>query len=283
MKKITALLLCFFLLCMCSVTVLGVETKSETANTVISVTVPDTHKITVIADGVEVFYEGLSGDEFVVERLSKPRLLIRAASGKVISSVTLNGTDVTELLYGGYLELDPVYEDQVIAATATAIGSTDHKDTYTVKGKVTLTGQPLSNINLELRSELKITSTDKNGNFVFNDVEPGKHSLTALMEDKVVGYLSFELKKDSKTDVSLLEDGVYTVHIDQNGAGVELHLELNDENGILTPTAISTIQIVDSNLPQTGDDSNLLVWWILLVLSAACIVVIEAYRRKNIK
>ena len=117
MKKLTALLLCFLLLCTCSVTAFAAEPEAEETNTVISVTVPDSHKITVTAENAKVFYEGVSGDSFTVERLSTPRLLIQAESGKVIKTVMLNGVDVTEELHEGYLDLTTVYEDKVITVT----------------------------------------------------------------------------------------------------------------------------------------------------------------------
>ena len=278
MKRLTALLLCFLLLCTCSVTAFAAEPEAEETNTVISVTVPDSHKIAVTADSARVFYEGVSGEEFIVERLSEPRLLIRAESGKVIKSVMINGEDVTEELHGGYLDLDAVYEDKEITVT-TEDEPVAPKETYTVKGKVTLNGQPLEDVDLELRSTLKTTKTDKNGNFVFADVEPGEHSLTALKDSKVIGYLSFELKKDNKADVALLQDGTYTVSVDQNGAGVELHLVLNEEAGTLAPTEAVTVQ--KPSTPQTGDNVNLSWWWLLLILSATCIVVLETYRRKK--
>ena len=278
MKRLTALLLCFLLLCTCSVTAFAAEPEAEEANTVISVTVPDSHKITVTAENAKVFYEGVSGDSFTVERLSTPRLLIRAESGKVIKTVMLNGEDVTAELHGGYLDLDAVYEDKEITVTAED-EPVARDETYTVKGKVTLNGQPLAEVDLELRSTLKTTKTDKEGNFVFADVEPGKHSLTALDDGKVIGYLSFELEKDNKADVSLLEDGTYTVSIDQNGAGVELHLVLNEEAGTLAPTEAVTVQ--KPSTPQTGDNTDLSWWWLLAVLSATCIVALETYRRKK--
>ena len=278
MKRLTALLLCFLLLCTCSVTAFAAEPEAEETNTVISVTVPDSHKITVTAENAKVFYEGVSGDSFTVERLSTPRLLIRAESGKVIKTVMLNDVDVTAELHGGFLDLAPVYEDKVLTVT-TEDEPAAPKDTYTVKGKVTLNGQPLSEVDLELRSTLKTTKTDSSGNFVFADVEPGEHSLTALDDGKVIGYLSFELKKDNKADAALLEDGTYTVSIDQNGAGVELHLVLNEEAGTLAPTEAVTVQ--KPSTPQTGDNTNLSWWWLLALLSATCIVALETYRRKK--
>ena len=278
MKKITALLLCFLLLCTCSVTAFAAESEDEITTAVITIIVPDSHKITVTAENATVFYEGVSGEEFIVERLSEPRLLIRAESGKVIRSVRINGEDVTEELHGGYLDLDAVYEDKVLTVT-TEDEPVARDETYIVKGKVTLNGQPLSEVDLELRSTLKTTKTDKNGNFVFTYVEPGKHSLTALKEGKVIGYMSFTLKKDSKTDVVLLEDGTYTVSVAEKGAGVEMHLVLNEEKGTLAPTEAVTVQ--KPSTPQTGDNTNLSWWWLLLILSATCIVVLETYRRKK--
>ena len=278
MKKITALLLCFLTLCTCSVTAFATEPEAEITTAVITVTVPDSHKITVTADSARVFYEGVNGEEFTAPRLSTPRLLIRAESGKVIKSVMLNDVDVTAFLHGGYLDLAPVYEDKVITVT-TEDEPVAPKETYTVKGKVTLNGQPLSEVDLELRSTLKTTGTDSSGNFVFTDVEPGQHSLTALRNGKVIGYLSFELKKDNKTDVVLLEDGTYTVSVAENGAGVELHLTLNEEKGTLAPTEAVTVQ--KPSTPQTGDNTNLSWWWLLAVLSATCIVVLETLSRKK--
>ena len=280
MKRLTALLLCFLLLCTCSVAAFAAEPEAEKTNTVISVTVPDSHKITVTAENAKVFYEGVSDEEFIVERLSEPRLLIRAERGKVIKSVMINGEDVTEELHGGYLDLDAVYEDKEITVI-TEDEPIAPKDTYTVKGKVTLNGQPLAEVDLELRSTLKTTKTDSSGNLVFTDVEPGKHSLTVLKDEKVIGYLSFTLQKDNKTDVVLLEDGTYTVSVAENGAGVELHLVLNEEAGTLAPTEIGTIEKADPNSPQPRDNTNLSWWWLLLILIAICIVVLETYRRKK--
>ena len=69
MKKLTALLLCFLLLCICAVpvfaaTVTGVEEKEEDVG--VSTTVPETHKIDVTAEDAKVFLEGSKGDTFTV-------------------------------------------------------------------------------------------------------------------------------------------------------------------------------------------------------------------------
>ncbi len=279
MKKLTALLLCFLLLCTCNV--FAKEVENEITDSVISTTVPDAHKITVTAEDANVFYEGICGEEFSVGRLSEPRLLIRADSGKVIKSVTINGEDVTSQIVSGYLTLKPVYEDKIIAVTAENEPEAP-KNTYTVRGKITLNGEPLSEVDLELRSTLKVTKTDKDGCFIFKNVEVGKHSLTALSNGKVIGYLSFELEQNDKVDVSFLEDGAYRVLIDQKGAGVELNLVLNEEFGTMAVSKVIKISKADTNIPSTGDVLHL-SWWIWLLISAGGIACIETYHRKKLK
>ena len=64
-------------------------------------------------------------------------------------------------------------------------------------------------------------------------------------------------------------------------AFMKLHLVLNEEAGTLAPTEIGTIEKADPNSPQTGDNVNLSWWWILLILSATCIVVLETLSRKK--
>ena len=280
MKKITALLLCFLLLCAYGLTAFAEAPEERSSSVLITVTVPDTHEIIVQAESAKVFYQGISGDMFTVERLSTPRILIRPEGGKVILSVLRNGEDVTSQVHGGYLELPPVYEDQTIIVI-TGDEPAMPQDTFTVRGKVTLNGQPLPDVVLELRSTLKATKTDEKGGFVFRNVELGTHSLTALKDGIVVGYMFFDLKKGDRADVLLLEDGSYTVSVDQSGIGVELHLVLNEELGTLIPEEISSIGRTDPNVPETGDGAHLMFWLILFFASGACIAVSELQRRKK--
>ena len=276
MKKITALLLCFLLLCACSISVLADDVQ-------VSTKVPSSHKLTASADGAKVFFEGLEGTEFTVERLSEPRILIRAESGKVIKSISLDGKDVTAELDGGYLTLAPIYEDKTLTIT-TENEPEPTVTTYTVNGRVTLNGQPLANVELELRSTLKTTTTDENGYFAFTEVEMGKHSLTAVNEEKVVGYLSFELTEDVKSDVALLDNGTYTVAIDKTGAGVELNLVLNEALAIISPAGATTIAHPEVPIQEPANS----LWWlwlllILIICIAVGIVIYTIYRKKKAK
>lgn len=120
MRKIISLLLCFLLLSLCSKTAFAEDIVNENESNkgvVISLTVPNNHTITVIADGAKVSLDGVTGDEFIVERQSTPKLLIKADSGRVIKSVTLEENDVVNKLQDDYLQLEPVYKDLTLIVT----------------------------------------------------------------------------------------------------------------------------------------------------------------------
>ncbi len=148
MKRLTVLLLCFLMLCTCSLPVYAATPSDEATDTVISLTVPDTHKVTVEADGANVFYEGERGEEFTVGRLSMPKFLINSWRGTVIEKVYVNGEDVTEQMQGDYLELTPVYEDKVITVT-TKLRPPDLAKTYTDGERVAIDDVPMPDVVLQ--------------------------------------------------------------------------------------------------------------------------------------
>ncbi len=277
MKKIALLLLCFTLLTLCPVTAFATETEDEVTNTVISLTVPANHNITVVSEHAKVFYNGVSREKFMVERLSEPRILIRAESGNIIKSVTVNDEDMTNQIRGGYIKLPAVCEDMIVTVTTEKETATSTK-TFTVKGTVTLNEKPFPNVDLELRSILKTAITDENGKFAFYEVEQGEHSLTAIKDGKIIGYLHFLLTNDIDSTVVLNNDSTYNISADQNGAGIDLDLVLNEENGLLSIEDITTIELEQESTPQTEDNFNIHWWWLLLFISAVSIAILKIKR-----
>ena len=236
MKKIITLFLSLLLLCSMSMTAFANEAT-------ISTIVPDSHTITVTADDADVFCNGQSGNLFTVERLSEPTLLIRAASGKEITKIQLNGENITAKVEGGYYTLEPIYEDKTLTVE-TKDASAAQGETYTLQGTVKRNGQPVKDITMELRSTLKTDVTDKDGKFSFSDVECGKHSLTAIENGKIVGYVEFVLTEGSEVSMSL-SDGVYTLTVNKNDIGINLTLNLSgdDTMNIESVTGIKTDEI----------------------------------------
>ena len=272
MRKITALLLSLLLLCSVSMTAFAQEPTSTT----ITATVPDSHTITVSADGADVFCNGQSGSRFTVDRLSEPELLIRAVSGKEITQILLNGEDIADQVKGGLCTLKPVYENMTLTVVTRDAPEPQGK-TYTVQGTVKRNGQPVEGITIELRSTLKTDVTDKDGNFSFSDVACGKHSLTAIENGKIVGYVEFVMTEGNAVNFSL-SDGIYTVTANQNEIGINLTLNLT-ENATAVIEAVSGVPAAHG--PNTGDNGNVWLWGALILISFAGIIVTVSFMRSK--
>ena len=295
MKKLAGLLCALALLCGFCLPVWADDTQSAT----ITATVPATHTLTVQGEGVQVFCNGQSGTSFAVERLSQPQLLLRAESGKTITQVLLNGQDITAAVQGGRYTPEPVYQElSLVVITRDAAATAG--DTYTLTGRVTRNGTPVQGITLELRSTLKTTVTDADGRFTFADVPCGKHSLTALENGKIVGYMEFVLFEDANTYFSL-NNGVYNVAVNKSEAGVDLALHLTDTDamelaavsGIPVPTPAPNTTaatpaptaapqpVLQQLIPQTGDNTPLALLILLCAASAVAFILLCVNKRKK--
>lgn len=229
MKKIASLLLCLCLVFSLP-TVAFAQTVSKSENggkAVISASVPNTHKITVSANGADVMFNGEMQDSFTVERLSGQTVIIRAESGKSVKQVLLNGVYITSQIKGGYYILEPVYEDKTLTVITEDEAVVPQSKTYTVKGTVKRNGKPVEDITLELRSTLKTDVTDSKGRFSFADVECGKHSLD--------------------------DSGLYKVTANQDEIGVDLTLNLNDDDTM----QIDSVKGVKKSIIPSNDSKNI--------------------------
>ena len=295
MKKLAGLLCALALLCGFCLPVWADDTQSAT----ITATVPATHTLTVQGEGVQVFCNGQGGTSFAVERLSQPQLLLRAESGKTITQVLLNGQDITAAVQGGRYTPEPVYQElSLVVITRDAAATAG--DTYTLTGRVTRSGTPVQGITLELRSTLKTTVTDADGRFTFTDVPCGKHSLTALENGSLAGYLEFILFEDANTYFSL-NNGVYNVAVNKSEAGVDLTLHLTDTDamqltavsGIPAPTPAPNTTaaapaptaapqpVLQRLIPQTGDNTPLALLILLCAASAVAFILLCVNKRKK--
>lgn len=297
MKKIASLLLCLCIVFSLP-TVAFAQTVSQSengGNAVISASVPNTHKITVSANGADVMFNGEMQDSFTVERLSEPTVIIRAESGKSVKQVLLNGEDITSQIKGGYYTLEPVYEDKTLTVITEDEAVVPQSKPYTVKGTVKRKGEPVENVTLELRSTLKTDVTDSKGRFSFADVECGKHSLTAIENGKIVGYVEFELTEGMDANFSLEDSGIYKVTANQDEIGVDLTLNLNDDDTmqidsvtgvkksiIPTNTGSNTNKNDSKKSPQTGVFNDILLCsTALLSLGIAAFTVVILKKRKD--
>lgn len=307
MKKLAAVLMC-----LCLIAVFPITAYASQSDANISTVVPDTHNITVVSDGAQVFFGGAPGSSFTVERLSEPTLLIRPDSEKTVKQILLNGEDVTSLVKGGYYTLAPVYEDKTLTVVTEDLPQSDKPDskTYTVKGTVIRNGQPVEGVTLELRSPLKTGVTDKNGSFMFENVARGSYTLTATENGLVVGYVEFELAESEETSLSLTDAGVYNITVNQDEIGIHLDLHLNEDNtmqiesvsgiednskdnrntgekdieGSIKTSTDDTANVktgADSNSPLTGDRSYAMLSLLIVLAMIASFVFVGFYGKNK--
>lgn len=281
MRKIAAFLLCFCLLFAGSATVSAQEITQaeEGAGTVISVTVPDSHMLTVSADHAQVFIGSVSGTGFNVERLSEPTLLIRPESGYRVTKVTVNGVDVTAQLLGGYYTLSDVYEDKALVVETETV-TPDADSTHDVSGTITdENGAPVPGATVDIGGHTG--KTDDDGNFTIEDVPDGYYPVTVTDEEgNIIGYTEIEIT-GGQPGVVPSADGGYTVTAPED---TELKLDLTvTEDGRVSVNKVTDITpgpAPDKPGPQTGDDRNLTFWFILLFASGGAVLLL-CLRRRN--
>lgn len=281
MKKIAAVLLCFCLLCTCSVTAFA-QTVDETGTggAKISVTVPDSHQITVSADHAAVSIDGQTGSSLTVGRLSEPRLLIRPDSGYRVIKVTLNGEDITDAVVGGYYTLAAVYEDLALAVETEAVTQSGDS-THIVSGTITdENGDPVPGATVDIGGHTGVT--DENGDFTIEGVPDGYHPVTVTDSDgNVIGYTEIEIGKGDTADAGQNENGGYTVTAPAD-SNFSIDMTVT-EDGRLT---VENVQDVtpkpdDGKAPQTGDNSNIALWIAIMLAAGAAMIGTVLYNRKR--
>lgn len=251
--------------------------------------VPEKHTITVSVDpgGAVIDEDGtLHTESYTVEipHGGALSLFLRPDSGYALESVKLDGQDVP--VSGGRIEIKNVAQDGRLTVAWKQAAAAPTEKTYTIVGTVTENGKPAQGVTLELRSKLKTFVTGADGKFRFDKVETGEHSLTALRDGKVVGYLPFSLEESGEgVNVQKLPDGTYRLTVAGNVATLELAVSMQDD-GTMTITkaaAISDKQAEETYPPATGDDS-MIGYWLAAMLAAGALVLLLAYRkRKNIQ
>lgn len=286
MRKTAAFLLCFCLLFAGSVTVFAQEITQtdDGGSAVISVTVPDSHMLTVSVDHAEVFIGSVSGTSFNVERLSEPTLLIQPENGYRVTKVTLNGEDVTEQVQGGYYTLEPVYGDKQLVVEAEQVPASSDS-THNISGTVNdENGDPISGATVEIGGKTDVT--DEDGNFAIEDVPDGYHPIIITDEDgNIIGYTELEIG-GGEPGVTQNPDGSYTLTAPKNAdLGLELTATEDGKLSVGKVTDITTEQPSDpsddSEGPQTGDDSNIFLWIILMFVSGVGVIGITFRNKKR--
>lgn len=282
MKRMTcAVLSLLMVFCFC-VPMSALDGPQGSGSTVVTAEVPAAHRITVSTDGgASVIFRGRPVTGFDAQRLGTPEITVRAESGYTVKSILLGGADITEKFAGGVYTFDPVCQAQTLTVVTEKAAVPANITRYTINGIITYHGKPLSGVTLELRSELKTDVTGSDSKFSFSKVEAGHHSLTALQDGTIVGYMEFELISGGKIDLTH-SDGIFSIAVPDGTAAIHLVLERNSDGRIgVTDVQVQKDSEKPGNSPQTGDTGNRLWITLLLIFGSLLTLVITGRKRRK--
>lgn len=246
--------------------------------TKIYTTVPQCYEMMItISDGGSVISaDGTTHRNDYYEKAEENKryqLNIEADDGYHIEKVLVNNMEVE--LVNNKLIIDKVTKDMKIAVVFTKnqeiVEPTERK--YTIVGVVMENQKPVSNVKLELHSDVKTYTTNETGEFRFHDVEEGNHTLYAYRENQLIGKLQFELSEgDGNKIIQKLADGTYFIQLHDGSTMLELHLHLNEDG---------TIEITEkSGIIDTGDHSSAGLW-IMMIIGAGTVILLKKKREFN--
>ena len=197
MRKMTAVLLCVFLLTMLSVTAFAAAPQTFSGQTVITTTVPYNHKVVIhITGNANVTLDGEPGEEHIVDRMSQPVLDIIPNDGEKVTKVLLNGVDITDQVNDGEYVLLPVYQDEDLDFQVET-KKTEQSDTSKLESSVPDTSKPESSKSGTSKPEGSVPDTSKPVSSVPDSSKPTPGTDTAKTGDysptialSVIGIIS---------------------------------------------------------------------------------------------
>lgn len=235
--------------------------------------------------GTVIDKDGIVHENGYIEQVSfngTLSLILRPNSGFQLDTVTWNEQFVP--VSNGRVELKQVMQDGKLVITWKQDTKIPTKKTYTIVGTVTENGSPANAVTLELRSKLKTFVTGSDGKFRFDEVESGAHSLTALRNGIVVGYLTFTLEEGGEgVNVTALPDGTFELRINESMATLQLDLSIQKDGTMEITNAkdITEQQGEETFPPATGDHSMIISWVIIMLISGTFLCYLVNLRRKT--
>ena len=199
------------------------------------------------------------------------RIIIRSDSGYGIESALLNDEDILDKIENGFFDIDDI--DNINLKINFAKENEQNLDNnYNFSGQVIYNGKPLQNAYIELHSTKLTTTTDEYGNFYFDNISLGNHSITISYDDKVIGYSQFTINSKTDNNLELIHNSNEKVIID--GDNIDLTLLINDNYDI-------TIKNKDKLSDNNSEKSNLIYYLISILLIIILSIIIYIIYRKN--
>lgn len=293
MKKLTALLTAILLLC-------GMSTAAFAKEVTIRTTVPKYHTVTIVAKGGSVAADGtVCGQTVQVERQKVQNWWLLPEGGKVLDKVYYNGEDVTAQVAAGVFTAPALVADAILEVIFKDTGAAAVEG-YDVSGAVIdEDGNPVPGVTVDIGGNTGITDDD--GNFTIEDVPPGTWPVIITDKDgNIIGIGEITIDEPGEGDLAVTVDEngnpIVTPGKDTKRIGIKLTI---GEDGVIDITGVKDTTEntpaagggsggsdkkssgTDGKTPRTGDGSNPMLWFALLILSFCSVIGTVIYRRRK--
>lgn len=277
MKKFIRFLCAAFLVCCMGVPVLA-EDETE-----LTVSVPKQHTVTIESEGGRIVADGtVCGDTTEVERHKEQIYWILPDAGKVLTSLIYNGEDVTDQVKNGVFTAPALVRDATLTAVYANAPAVSDDKTYNVSGTVTdANGSPLPGVTVDIGGKTDVT--DESGRFDLTDIPSGTHTVVITDGDgNVIGHGEITIGRGDDTDLTLTadENGNPVVKPSTDTKNISLELVIGADGSIAVKSAADITPKSPGSGAQTGDNSNMLMWSMLLIFSGMLLTVLSAKRQK---
>lgn len=261
--------ICFF----CAALLAGcISVPARAEETELTVSVPEQHTVTIESDGGRIAADGtVCGDTAEVERHKEQAYWILPDAGKVLESLIYNGEDVTAQVKNGIFTAPALVRDAVLRAVYTDAPAAPDDKCYSIGGTVAnADGDPLPAVTVDIGG--KTGGTDENGRFDLTDVPSGTHTVVVTDGNgRVVGHGEITISQGDDTELTLTvdENGSPLVKPGPDTENIRLELVIGPDGSIVVKNAVDITPEPPDPGPQTGDDSTLLLWSMILLMSSA--------------
>ena len=129
---------------------------------------------------------------------------------------------------------------------------------FSIRGKISYSqGKSFKNGTVELRSEPRYTTTDADGFFLFENVEPGYHTISAVVNGVAIASCSVKVEKTSQSadnQIEKLLDGSYLIEIKPKTICINIDLAIDQR--AMTVTNVTEVEESGSEPSEGSTDGG---------------------------
>ena len=156
-----------------------------------------------------------------------PEIVIRPDEGYIVDKVLLNGNDISNNVSGNFLVLN-LNNNNNLKITFKKEQIVNTNENFIIKGIVNSDNQPVKNAKVILGNDT--IYTDEDGNFRFENIKFGDHTISFEKNNEVIGYSSFKIISSYNTDVDVvINDDVTEISVSERVNFINMNINLEDD------------------------------------------------------